>query len=115
MWIEVSALVFPKLFLLIGTVSNMLKSICFMLISASRANINMRFSKQNNIADVQGKATSQFIGSSLMGTCLGVAISKFINIGALTQMYPAFAVLSVIFYWTSDRSIRIINEVYLNN
>jgi len=57
-WIEITTLAFPKYFLIIASLANMGKNICFMLSSASRASINLRFAKNNNIADIQGKTVS---------------------------------------------------------
>ena len=51
-WIEITTLAFPKYFLIIAATANMGKNICFMLSSASRASINLRFAKNNNIADI---------------------------------------------------------------
>jgi glutamate N-acetyltransferase/amino-acid N-acetyltransferase len=58
LWIEITTLVFPQHFLIIASLANMGKNICFMLSSASKASINLRFAKQNNLADIQGKAVS---------------------------------------------------------
>jgi hypothetical protein len=57
-WIEITALAYPAHFLLIASLANVGKNICFMLSSASRASINLSFAKANNIADIQGKAVS---------------------------------------------------------
>jgi len=57
-WIEITTLAFPQYFLLIASLANVGKNVCFMLSSASRAGINVRFAKANNIADIQGKSTS---------------------------------------------------------
>jgi len=57
-WVEITALAFPAHFLLIASLANVGKNICFMLSSASRASINLRFAKSNNIADIQGKSVS---------------------------------------------------------
>ena len=51
-WIEITALAMPQYFLAIASLSNVGKNICFMLSSASRASINLRFAKANNIADI---------------------------------------------------------------
>jgi hypothetical protein len=45
LWIEITTLAFPKYFLLIASIANCGKNICFMLSSASRASINQRFAK----------------------------------------------------------------------
>ena len=57
-WIEITALAYPQHFLAIASLANVGKNICFMLSSASRASINLRFAKSNNIADIQGKSVS---------------------------------------------------------
>jgi len=45
LWIEITTLAFPQHFLIIASLANMGKNICYMLSSASRASINLRFSK----------------------------------------------------------------------
>lgn len=57
-FIEVSALAFPQFFLLIASIANIGKNVSFMLSSASRSAIMLRFAKQNNIGDIQGKSVS---------------------------------------------------------
>jgi hypothetical protein len=51
-----------------------------MLSSASRASINLRFAKNNNLADIQGKSSSQYTASSLLGYALGISLTKLIDI-----------------------------------
>ena len=38
--------------------ANVGKNICWLLASASRGSINMRFAKRNNMGDISGKAVS---------------------------------------------------------
>jgi hypothetical protein len=57
-YIEIMTLKFPQHFLLLASVANIGKNICMLLSSASRASINMRFAKRNNMGDISGKATS---------------------------------------------------------
>ena len=83
LWIEITALAFPQYFLLIASLANVGKNICFMLSSASRASINLRFAKKNNIADIQGKAVSQFTASTLIGVSGGLLLTKMIDITSL--------------------------------
>ena len=78
--IEIMTLKFPNLFLLLASTANMMKNICFLMAAASRAQINMRFAKQNNIADIAGKSVSQFTTSSLLGMGLGIGLSKIVDI-----------------------------------
>ena len=80
MWIEITTLMYPTFFLLIASVSNTMKNICFLLSSASRARINLQFAQQNNIADIQGKSVSQFTASTLAGTVLGMALTSVVDV-----------------------------------
>ena len=57
-YIEIMTLQFPNHFLLLASIANVGKNICFLLASASRGSINMRFEKRNNMGDISGKATS---------------------------------------------------------
>jgi hypothetical protein len=68
-----------------------------MLFSASRASINLRFAKNNNLADIQGKAVSQMTASSLVGTGLGLALTNtIVDITSLSHIIPCFAALSCV-------------------
>ncbi len=57
-YIEILTLRFPHHFLALASLANVGKNICFLLASASRASINMQFSKNNNIGDLSGKNVS---------------------------------------------------------
>lgn len=82
--IEIMTLKFPYLFLFLASTANMGKNICFLMASASRAQINMRFAKRNNIADIAGKSVSLFTTSSLVGMGIGIGLSKLIDISQLS-------------------------------
>ena len=58
MYIEILTLSFPTHFLLLASLANVGKNICFLLASASRASINLQLSKNNNIGDISGKSVS---------------------------------------------------------
>lgn len=45
LWIEITTLAYPQYFLFIASLANVGKNICYMLSSASRASINLRFAK----------------------------------------------------------------------
>ena len=92
-----------------------MKNICFLLASASRASINMRFAKNNNMGEISGKAVSQFTTTSLLGMGIGSLLSKMIDISSIPQLLPTFFVLSSINLYTAYKSAKIIDEVYLNN
>lgn len=57
-YIEILTLKFPNYFLALASIANAGKNICFLLSAASRASINMQFSKRNNIGDISGKSVS---------------------------------------------------------
>jgi len=52
MFIEISCLLIPQYFLAIASFANIGKNVSFMLSSASRSAIHLRFAKENNIADI---------------------------------------------------------------
>jgi len=83
-YIEILTLKFPSYFLALALLANVGKKICFLLASASRASINMQFSKNNNIGDISGKSVSQFTASTLVGVGFGLILSKVINIASVS-------------------------------
>jgi hypothetical protein len=95
-WIEITALAFPQYFLAIASLANVGKNICFMLSSASRASINLRFAKANNIADIQGKSVSQFTASTLVGVGIGLCLTKLIDITSLYHLSATFFGLTIV-------------------
>lgn len=115
LWIEITALAFPQYFLLVASIANMGKNVTFMLGSATRASINVRFAKTSNIADIQGKSVSQFTASMLTGVTIGMGLTKMIDITSLYHMVPTFVGLSIIQAYTTHVTCRIVDELYLNN
>ena len=83
-YIEIMTLKFPTMFLALASIANVGKNICFLLASASRASINVRFAKRNNIGDISGKSVSQFTASTLFGVGVGLTLSKIINIASIS-------------------------------
>ena len=75
----------------------------------------MKFARQNNIADIAGKAVSLFTTSSLVGMGVGIGMSKIIDIGSLAQMAPVFAALTFVNIYSTYSSAYLIDEIYLNN
>lgn len=57
-YIEIMTLRFPTYFLALASIANVGKNVCFLLASASRASINVKFAKRNNIGDISGKSVS---------------------------------------------------------
>ena len=79
-YIEIMALAFPQYFLALASIANAGKNICFLTAGASRASINVKFAKRNNIGDIVGKQTNVFTTTSLIGMGLGSLLSNFIDI-----------------------------------
>lgn len=114
-YIEILTLKFPQHFLALASIANVGKNICFLLSSASRASINVQFAKRNNIGDISGKSVSQFTASTLIGGGLGLGLSKIIDITQVSQLYPVFFVLTILNISASYLSVKVIDELYLNN
>ena len=114
-YIEIMTLKFPHMFLALASIANVGKNVCFLLASASRASINVRFAKRNNIGDISGKSVSQFTASTLFGVGIGLILSKIIDITVISHLLPTFAVLTFINVYTSYKSASIIDEVNFNN
>ena len=57
-YIEIMALAFPHLFLILASTANAGKNVCFLLAAASRAQINVKFAMRNNVGDISGKSVS---------------------------------------------------------
>lgn len=83
-YVEILTLQFPTQFLLLASLGNVGKNISMLLSSASRASINMRFAKQNNMGDISGKAVSQYTTASLLGMGAGMLLTKAIDINNIS-------------------------------
>jgi hypothetical protein len=83
LYIELMTLRFPSSFLLLASLANAFKNITFLLASASRASINVRFAKANNMGDISGKAVSQFTAGNLIGMGVGLSLSKILTITSM--------------------------------
>lgn len=67
------------------------------------------------MADVQGKAVSQFTASTLAGTVLGMALTSFVDVSKLTHIVPCFFGLTAVHLGLVHISTFQIHEKYLNN
>ena len=114
-YIDILTLKFPQHFLMLASIANVGKNICFLLSSASRASINVQFAKRNNIGDISGKSVSQFTASTLIGVGIGLMLSKAIDISVISQLYPVFFCLTMVNVTCSYFSVKVIDEIHLNN
>lgn len=74
--VEMITLRFPGAFIYLASLANIGKNVTFLCAAATRASINLRFAKRNNIGDIAGKGVTQFTTSSLVGMAIGLVISK---------------------------------------
>ena len=93
--IEMVTLRFPGAFIYLASLANIFKNVTFLCASATRANINLRFAKKNNIGDIAGKAVTQFTTASLLGIGVGLVVSKAFNIASIYTIMPLFSVFTV--------------------
>ena len=113
-FIEIMTLKFPAHFLMLASIANIGKNICFLLSGASRASINVHFAKRHNIGDISGKSCSQFTASTMLGVGIGMALTKWINIASLSQLWPIIMGLTVVHVASSYVSAKVIDEVHFN-
>ncbi|CAG8551907.1 7910_t:CDS:2 [Ambispora gerdemannii] len=89
--LELVAPLYPHLFLLFASTSNVGKNICWLAGAASRAQMTKTFALRDNLGDITGKSRSQGTAAGLLGTGIGIAISA-----TITAMFsPAVSVASV--------------------
>ena len=115
LFIEILTLKFPSYFLMLASLGNCGKAISFLLAAASRAQVNVKFAKRNNVADIAGKAVSQFTSSMLVGVGIGLIISKFIDITSFGSLACCFVVFSGASILSNYYSVFIIKEEHFNN
>ncbi|PNW84547.1 hypothetical protein CHLRE_03g148150v5 [Chlamydomonas reinhardtii] len=72
--LEMLTVLVPGHFLLMGSLANMLKGLAWMAAGSTRSVFHLSFARDNNIADVTAKGTSQYIFASLVGTAAGAAM-----------------------------------------
>ena len=73
--VEAAAPFAPTHFLLVASAANLGKSIACVAASATRAGFHRALIREHNLADLTGKAGSQAIVTTLVGTGGGLAIS----------------------------------------
>ena len=102
--IEVLAPLVPGAFLPMASLANVGKNIAYLATGASRAQLNRAFAISHNLGDITGKATSQGIAASLLGTSAGVALSSAIGSDATWVAFSAFVPLSALTVYAALKS-----------
>jgi hypothetical protein len=95
MLLEVLTPLFPQYFLPMASLANVGKNVGWLSASATRAGMHKAFIRRNNLADVTGKAGSQTIAASVVGTAAGVILSPMIGTDPLTVFAAALALSAV--------------------
>lgn len=112
--IEMITLRFPGAFIYLASLANVGKNVTFLCASATRASINLRFAKKNNIGDIAGKAVTQFTTASLLGIGVGLIVSKAFNIASIYTIVPIFSTFTVTNLVCSYYATKVVDEHYFN-
>ncbi|KAK8814300.1 hypothetical protein WA158_008162 [Blastocystis sp. Blastoise] len=79
-WLEVLTPLFPKFFIPLAAIANTGKNISWLAGSATRAGIRYGFINAANMSDITAKEGSQSTMSTVIGTCIGIALSPYVCI-----------------------------------
>ncbi|KAG9304803.1 hypothetical protein G9A89_016833 [Geosiphon pyriformis] len=123
--VELITPLYPHLFILLASISNIGKNICWLAGAASRAQMTKTFALRDNLGDITGKSRSQGTAAGLLGTGIGIAISATITaistpISIISAAQPvtyislAFAPFSVLNVYASYRSNLYVTSSTLN-
>eukprot|EP00798_Chlamydomonas_sp_ICE-L_P028269 gene28268-31374_t len=93
-------------FLAMGSVANCLKGLAWMA--------NLSYARDNNIADITAKSTSQFIFASLFGTAVGASICTIVQ-QDFQIAFSCYAIFSVATCLSAYKTVTVIPLVTLNN
>lgn len=101
----------PGYFLLMASIANTLKGVSMMAGGSTRAAFNISFAQGENIADITAKATSQYISTSLLGTCVGIILSSQIsnNVGAALVVSCVITAAASVLTYRTIRSVPLAN------
>lgn len=111
--VEVLTPVFPGHFLLIASVANIGKNIGWLSASATRAGIHRSFMRTENMADITGKAGSQTIATSVVGTALGIGVAQIV--GTSTELiFPTVMMFSMAHIYCIHRAMQTVTLNTLN-
>ncbi|CAG8490830.1 7815_t:CDS:2 [Ambispora leptoticha] len=77
--LELMTPLWPNMFLLIASISNIGKNIAWLAGSATRAQMHKTFALRDNLGDLTGKSGSQTTAAGLLGTGVGIVLSTAIT------------------------------------
>jgi hypothetical protein len=111
--LEVLTPLFPGYFLPIASVANIGKNIGWLSASATRAGLFRSFMREENLADITGKAGSQTIAASVVGTGLGVGVSAVVG-QSISAIFASVSVLSLMHLFCVYQSLGAASVATLN-
>lgn len=111
---EIATILVPNAFLVLGSCANMVKGLSWMAGGSTRSVFNLSFVRDNNIADITAKNTSQYIFASLFGTALGVSICAYIGQSAPLAL-ACFSLLTGAALYSAFRTVQAIPLPTLNS
>ncbi|KAG9300399.1 hypothetical protein G9A89_010023 [Geosiphon pyriformis] len=117
--LELITPLWPHMFLLIASISNIGKNIAWLASSATRAQMHRTFALRNNLGDITGKSGSQGTAAGLIGTGIGILLSAAITalstptICATGIEIAGSPSLSVLYIFTAFVPFSILN-IYAN-
>jgi len=111
---EIATIIVPQAFLMMGSCANMIKGLSWMAGGSTRSVFNLSFARDNNIADITAKNTSQYIFASLFGTAAGVSMSAYIGQNP-TLALGCFGVLTGTALYSAFRTVKSIPLPTLNS
>eukprot|EP00288_Rhodomonas_lens_P006399 CAMPEP_0177744710 /NCGR_PEP_ID=MMETSP0484_2-20121128/29909_1 /TAXON_ID=354590 /ORGANISM="Rhodomonas lens, Strain RHODO" /LENGTH=423 /DNA_ID=CAMNT_0019259267 /DNA_START=271 /DNA_END=1542 /DNA_ORIENTATION=- len=104
-FLEAATPLFPALFLPFAALGNAGKNISWLAASATRASVHVSFAQRSNLSDLTGKAGSQGVLCSLLGTTLGVSLSPLLGTSPYT-IIPALAVFSAVHLFCMHKALK---------
>lgn len=112
--LEILTMLVPNMFLVLGSIANMVKGLSWMAGGSTRSVFNLSFVRDNNIADITAKGTSQYIFASLFGTAAGVTMCA--NIGQSASLaLMCFSILAYAALYSAFRTVKSIPLPTLNS
>lgn len=105
--LEMLTILSPEYFLVMGSVANCLKGLAWMANGSTRSVFNLSFAKDNNIADITAKSTSQWIFASLFGTAAGASMCTYVgqNVPLAMLCYSALTAATIFSSYKTVKSI----------
>jgi len=112
--IEMTTILCPEHFLVMGSCANCIKGLAWMANGSTRSVFNLSFAKDNNIADITAKSTSQWIFASLLGTAAGASMCTYVGQNAPLAL-GCYSLLAAVTIWSSYKTCKNVPLPTLNN